>query len=287
MSNEFHRTPPITSKSAFTLVEILVAVAVLALLVVMMGQMVLLTSQAIIVNSKKLDAAAQARIVFDRIGMDWSARPTRADLGGMQVISGTGNDSFQFYSEVPGYNASNPQRQMSLVSYQVTNPPAATGQPSGSGSLCLVRGADGAVWSPTSLVFVPPTAFTQPTEPAPNPHNYDVLAGGVFRLGVCFLLQNSPNPPTYLSIYRNGVSNTGDYSNVAALVVAVAVLDSRSSSLLTPAQIMTLSSALNDCPNGNDPISVWNGQLPSFTPPGIPRQVIENIRFYQRTFYVQ
>jgi type II secretory pathway pseudopilin PulG len=272
----------IKAKIAFTLVEVLVALVVFSLLVAMLAQVVLLTGQAITVDSEKLESAAQARLVFDRLGADLEARPLRNDLGGVLFTKASGNDNFQFYSAVSGYSASagSPVRQFSLVSYRISATPPALGQTS-DGPLCLERGADSTDWTSNPVVFLSPST-REPGSASPNTLNYDVLAEGVFRLEFCYLLRTGE-----LSISTGGTLNT-DYSNVTGFVVAIAILDNRNRSRLSDSQVTSLSNDLNDCVDGSDPLSVWNRQLnPSTFALGIPRSVIQNIRFYQRTFYVQ
>ena len=65
-----HRSSPIrrVRTTAFTLVEILISVSVLALLVALTGQILSRTNAAVQVASKQLDIASQARTVLDQIG---------------------------------------------------------------------------------------------------------------------------------------------------------------------------------------------------------------------------
>ncbi len=66
--------------SGFTLVEVLVAAAVMALLFVVLSQVIAMTRQAISLNTGKLDASGQARAVFDRLAKDLSAKPMHPNL---------------------------------------------------------------------------------------------------------------------------------------------------------------------------------------------------------------
>ncbi len=263
--------PRVSNHQAFTLVELLVAMAVLSILIVLMGQMLALTSQGIAINSKKLDAAEQARLVFDRLGMDLAARPQRTDLG-MVLTKATGNDSLEFYGSVDGYAGG---RQVTAVGYRI--------QQTAAGRIYqLERGAVGTDWGPVAgsnpfVQFLPNTLAA----PAASDPNYEVLSSEIFRLEYCYLLNtglfsNSPQG-----------SNATDYSHVQALVVAVAVLDTRSRSVLTSTQIGSLSQDLLDTKEGDDPLFDWNTVMTQNTfATGLPTQAVQNIRLYQRTFYV-
>jgi prepilin-type N-terminal cleavage/methylation domain-containing protein len=277
--------------AAFTLVELLVAMAVLALLIGIVAQVVLLTSQAIAINSKKLDAAGQARFFFDRLASDLAARPIRTDLGGTVFNKVAGNDDFQFYSQVPAYGATTATRQISLVSYRV----AASTTPSAT-PIQLQRGVLGTSWTANAanmVYFVPPTPLTgSPAIPNLNSatydSDYDILADGAFRMEFCYLLNTGKLVSTA----------TAPYSNVSGIVVAIAVLDAQSRKLLgDPASsagmnaqisaMSNLSNTLHDSQDGNDPLSVWTADFTSSFGSGYPKPAIQNIRFYQRTFYVQ
>ena len=273
---------------AFTLVELLVALAVFALVSVLLLQIVLFTGRAITADTGRLDAAAQVRQFFDRLGADLAARPRRVDLGGIWFQKNDDpnnhagvNDAIQFYSQTAGYNAA---RQLSLVSYRVGNAPAGSGQL--SGAVCLERAAEGTVWagSQPQVLFLPLSAPTVSSTPTPAETNYDVLASGIFRLEFCLLL----NTGSFRNTTIISVNSTVDYSSVTALVVAVAVLDTQSRRLLSDAQLTTVSGLLKDCPAGSTPMPSWNAALDdSAFAPGIPRTVLQNLRCYQRVFCLQ
>ena len=289
MTLPFDQERPIGTRG-FSLVELLVAMAVLSLLVVMLAQMVALTSQAISIDSKKIDAAGQARLVFDRLASDLASMPSRPDFG-MMFTKAAGNDSFQFYSQVDGYSGA---RQIAAVGYRI--------QQSTPGRLYqLERGAVGTDWGPSItsnplVQFLPNTqAIATNTDP-----NYDVLASGVFRLEFCYVLttgqfysppNNSTSPyvvycdnPTGAAFYNGNPTS----SKIAAVVIAVGILDTNSQKLISSNQLGQLATALPDNTSGDDPIADWNTAMakPTFAPAGIPAQVVQNIRFYERTFYV-
>jgi prepilin-type N-terminal cleavage/methylation domain-containing protein len=255
----------------FTLIEVLVAMAVLGLLILMIGQMVEWLGQAISSNTKRLDAASQARLVFDRMGMDLNSRPQRSDLGIAFTKAGSSmtSDSIAFYSTVSSYNGA---RALSLVSYRI--------QQTISGRLFqLERGTSGTDWTGNNQIFFQ----TPPTSPSlPSEGNYDVLAPGVFRLAYRFLLKTGT--------LSNSLPNS-DMTQASAVVVALAILDDKSRLLLgNPAkQLQQLAQALTDGSATSEPISAWNAtlaQMGGLSLPGIPNQAVQRIYVYQRTFYV-
>ena len=240
----------------------LVAVAVFGLLVAMLAQLVGFSSQAITLNATTLDAAGQARLVLDRIGMDLAARPRRADLGAL-FSKATGNDSLTFYSEMTGYTGT---RHVALIGYEIA--PGATTQ-----ALELERGATGVDWAATGN----PLVFTSQPLPTPASGDFEVLAADIFRLEFCYLLNTG--------VYSN--SHSSNYGNVSALIVGVAALDGRSRGPLSASQIAQLSAALPDTTEGDVPLSDWNATMaqPTFAA-GLPLPAVKNVRLYQRCFYV-
>jgi prepilin-type N-terminal cleavage/methylation domain-containing protein len=270
-----------TRRNGFTLVEMLVAVAVFTLLAVMLTQVVFMTSQAITIDTKKLDSAAQARVFFDRLGRDLAARPTRSDLGGIQFTQDPASAYFQFYSAVSGYSTNAPTRRLSLVGYRIHASPT-------TGMLCLERGAANADWTAAgSPIFLPPSYLTQPAMPVLSDDDYDVLAEGAFRMEFCFLLTTGELSPHNYSA-TTGPATATDYKYVAGFVVALAVLDNRSRAQLTATQVVTLSTSFGTGPSpGADSMSSW---IRGFNPSSItsvPAAAVNSIRFYERTFYVQ
>src|SRR5438045_4566625 len=108
--------------AAFTLVEIMVAVAVLTILIVLATQLLNSASAITRVGVKHIDTDTQARAVLDRIGIDIARMIKRTDLDyyikqpagynghsqghgwGKKLKPGQlGSDSFAVFSEVPGY----------------------------------------------------------------------------------------------------------------------------------------------------------------------------------------
>lgn len=196
-------------------------------------------------------------------------------------VSGSGtagaNDTLQFYSQVDGYSGS---RQVAALGYSVVA--NAT-----TGYLQLERGSTGTYYPNASgITTLSPqflTALTPPTAPLkPNAADYDVLSNEVFRLEFCFLLNTGALSTT------SSQSSNYTYSDVVGLVVAIAILDNQSAKLISSTQLQNLSNDLPDCANGSDPISGWYAAIakPGFGA-GVAPAAVQNVRVYQRTFYVQ
>src|SRR5215831_9789739 len=133
-------SPGRSTQKGFTLVEVLVSIVVVVLLVFMLAQ--LMTSASVINRDehKRIDTDTQARVVFDRMALDFAQMIKRTDVDyyvKQKVYKGHGNghgcgagknndltsDQMAFFSQVPGYYptvyTAGQQSPISLVAYRV------------------------------------------------------------------------------------------------------------------------------------------------------------------------
>lgn len=196
----------------FTLIEILVAVTVLAVLAALVVQVTFAVTQGTKISNRGVDAASQARLAFDRLGMDLAAMPRRQDIN--FVAGNSGDDLLMILSGVASADSSlitsaNRNRGLSLVAYRVSGHsgnedsrkqprscllraamPIPWTMPNGTAYMGLqengypVRfGANGSYYNfPSELMPKPPS-----TAPA-GATDYDVLAPGVIKVVVGFQL---------------------------------------------------------------------------------------------------
>src|SRR5438132_12745322 len=127
------------TREAFSLVEILVSVAVLTLLLLIVSQLVSHATTQTRTGKKHIDTDTQARVVLDRIAIDLQQMLKRTDVDyyikqpikynghgnghgyGRKLQTGQqGSDQFAFFSQVSGYYPSTgSQSPISLVAYRV------------------------------------------------------------------------------------------------------------------------------------------------------------------------
>jgi type II secretory pathway component PulJ len=357
---------------AFTLVELLVSMAVLILLVTVVVGMVSGVSRITVGSSRRLSVDDEARRVLDLMGNDFARMFKRADADSLFVPGGTTdlapglNGKFFFYSDAPAYYDStaqtspppnNPRATAGLIGFRINN--LTTSNNTSRWQLeRLGKGLtwDGAAPSPTvtpvplpgatpqsavpgSIVFLtyppatptPSPAVATPTPapyPIPSPYPASTLAGNwggaagsaigtagttpiyddgtdtdyqvispyVFRLEYCFLLKSTTSP--YYSFSRTHDQTKG-FKDVAAIVVAIALLDPSARQLLPPAagqvtpDLSKLVAALPE-PNlaGSPPqlmAELWNNEIRGgtlATDAAMPAAVVSQVRVYQRYFYL-
>lgn len=273
------------SQQGFTLVEMLIAVSILAMIVVLVTQ--LFNSAAVVTTSgnKRIDADAHSRPLFDRMSVDFAQMPTRPDIDYYFKNASnpqSGNDQLAFFSLVPGYYpASGPQSPASVVGYRINSQNQ------------MERLGKGLVWNGVSaanapIVFLPVTIATVwPTATNSSPDSdYELVGPQAFRFEYSYLLRNgqTSNTPWDVGAGRSSISGLQD---VAAIVAIVATIDPRSRVLLSSSQISTLSSRLQDSSDGAGPgdlAATWRTTLNGIT--DMPRAAISAVRIYERHFYV-
>ena len=274
--------------------EMLVAVAVLTLLILLFARFLNSASTITTLGTKRIDADSSARPLLDRMGVDFSQMVKRSDVSYFaktQANTQVGNDQIAFYSAVTGYYPSpSKQSPVSLVAYRVNSD-------STSPSYNKVeRMGKGLIWSGASPTYIP-ILFLAPagastttidniwpaaTNSSTSDSDYELVGSHVFRFEYYYLLTTGA-----LSSGPWTSTNTFAIKDVAAIVVAIAAIDPKSKVLVTNSQIATIAGSLSDYTAPMGPgqlLAEWETALHGIT--GIPRQVISNIRLYERYFYL-
>jgi len=220
---------PERCEGGFTLAELLVSVFVMVIIVFLVAQLVTSATAITRTGNKHIDTDTQARVVFDRMALDFAQMVKRTDVDyyvkqrsgynghgnghgwGQGHHGDLGSDQLAFFSHVPGYYPdgylSGQQSPISLVSYRVNE---STSSNPAYGK--LERLAKGLVWNAVDtninqntakypIVFLPQTiaGIGRPWAPAINNDNnannssdpdYEVIGPGVFRFEYYYLLKN-------------------------------------------------------------------------------------------------
>jgi len=117
-------SPP--NRRAFTLVELIVSMGLLALLVILVAQLTGSATTTTTSSRKHMDADSQARMIFDRMADDFAKMARRKDLDCIfykNAASASGiNDAMFFYSEAPAFsNVAANKSTVSLVGYRINS----------------------------------------------------------------------------------------------------------------------------------------------------------------------
>jgi type II secretory pathway pseudopilin PulG len=221
---------PAKSNPAFTLVEMLVSIAVLVMLAFLIMELFNSATATATLSRKHIDADEEARAVLDRMGSDLARMVKRPDVNYIfyknNGAGSTGsNDAMFFYSEGPGYIStsatSSGSSTMSLVGFRI-NP----NNPFYSGIPVMERLGENLTWGgtpdatgtyPGGMVYLPnpvsalftmtgwtPTlagnwTYTLGYPPGPpyvpqsaqyDMNHFQLLSDMVFRMEFCFLLKS-------------------------------------------------------------------------------------------------
>jgi hypothetical protein len=280
--------------SALTLVEMLVAISVLALLVLLVTQLVNNATSVTTLGHQRMDAESQARSLFERLALDFAHLVRRSDVSSYVKTAATpmtGNDLLGFYSAIEGYHSTAPS-PVSVVAYRVNSDPS-----SPVAFNRLERMGKGLDWNGASpanipIVFLPLTlhgiwpcvaSSSAYDDPDPTRRTYEIVGPQVFRFEYYYLEKATGNLVAYPAGWTSLSAVTAN--DAAAIVVAIAVIDPRSKVLLSNSQIASLGESLPDYASGWAPgelLARWQSALDGITT--LPRPAISNVRLYERYF---
>lgn len=286
------------SKEAFTLAELIVSIAVLTLLVLLFSRALNSAISVTTPSTKRIDTASEIRPLFNRISVDLSQMVRRTDVSYYVKTSSNaepGNDLIAFFSLVDGFypntgvNAEVKQPQTTLISYRVN----AQFQAERMAKSLPFAGQTYSGQTPSSLIFrnslTPPStgdtiAKRWPTAVSATGTDSDfgIVAADVFRFEYYYILKSTGQVSTGT---WSSADDPAGMRDVAAVVVAVAVIDPKSKKLLTANDVNTLSASMVDY----DPatmgtsglVASWQDTLAASS---LPRPALAGVRIYQRFF---
>jgi len=274
----------------------LVAISVLTLLVILVTQLINHAASVTTLGSKRMDADSQARVLFERMSLDFAQIVKRSDVSYYFKTAGTpmaGNDLAGFYSAVEGYHPTTPS-PISVVAYRVNSD--AFGSAAYNSLERMGKGLDWNGVSPTStpIVFLPLTIHaTWPSvassfaydDTDPVKRTYETIGHQVFRFEYYYLEKTTGSLVVYPAAWTS-LSEVA-IKDAAAILVAIAVIDSKSKVLLSDSQIALLADSLPDYAAGWAPgelLAQWQSALDNAT--NVPRPAISGVRLYERCFYL-
>lgn len=281
----FHR--PGNHGSAFTLIEILVSVAVLAVLFVVVMQVSGYMFNASHISSVQMDANQQARTVLDVLSSDINSAVT--DYGQTFLVKqGAGNNTEMAFVIRDRGSASETDTRFIAVHYSL--------------------GADGGVVRRRAPITFGDTDYLAGIAQAvqSSASSSDVIAGSMLRMEVVLILDNGQIVPltesgSWLADKVNGESLPSTLSGFSALalktfsidpnnprvlafVIGVAALDAQGYYLPNAPGI---ADKLLTPPAGQTPFDCWNSVINSSQLASFPLPSVWALRLLQTTVYVK
>ena len=308
-------------RAAFTLVELLVAIAVLALLVALIGQLFFNTTAASAISTNHIESDARVRLLFARMASDFSHIVKRSDVDcflkeplypawptstvqNVNTQLGPANDQIAFFSEVSGYSdvSGVAENSPSLIAYRVNNTGTAP---------CIERMGKALSWSGGTagiypIAFMPvyisevwPTATIAPassgtSDPAYD-QDYETLVPNAFRFEYYYQLRSgalSSTPWDTTATYNPLHTALNGWADVAGIGVVVAVTDRKSAALASSASLQALAKQMEDfptqfpVPSGFTVGSLQQNWQSTVAASTLPAAVKDGIRVYEQVFSI-
>lgn len=278
------RKPNHLKSRCFTLVEMMVSIAIALVLMVFLSTMVQMVEKTLRSNREFAATTSQARLIFNRLDYDLKKMPKRKDMGYTMTNVDGETDFLRFVTQIQGPGG---DRKVSLVGYrQMINADGVTE---------LYRGIRGYQWEDVGFMGLnssglPPDLMRLPESLSLTDKDYDLLARGVLKVDLCFQYKNSGklfrNPPNIFN-GTNQVPGSVAITNISSIVVGLVLMDNKGLALMTPEISEALVSRFTSPPEGVMPFSHWstnlyqkNGELEK----SLSKPILQSIRVYQRFF---
>jgi Tfp pilus assembly protein PilW len=277
----FFCRPPDRSLRSFTLVEMLVSIAVLSLMVAAMAQMLGLIGNAWGQGSSRTDDFTKGRAMLDLITDDIQRGVFRSDipsfLGNAQSVSTNGatyfiNGSFTnaFYTRTPGVDNGVSVRDVSLVSYALNS------VNQGADKISLQRAALPVPWpssGASQISFGSDSTFmTLLSQATPQE-----VAPGVVGFQVLFRRQDG-------SVIL-GSSYTGEdftHGPVIAIGVGIAVVGKQALSEMSSTKVTNFASQIEAVPITTSAKSAWDEGIGPTTLDQYPKNLASSFMTFER-----
>lgn len=267
--------------TGFTLVELLVTMAILSVILTMAFQVTESSRRAVRLSESKSGNDAIAREVFDRINRDVSQMIVRKDAR-LELNSANGNDTFAFLTQNKGVNgASVGTRNVSLIRYELT----------GNN---LSRSSQGHNVATNTLNLISTVAHPTPTNAT------ETLSSNVLRMEVEYLVETAGVINKTVT-----VPAPGPKGDLRGLIVTIATADEKALRVINRgSNLATIASRFADAVENTDPQAgwttakiqdewstadtknIWSTARNTLAIPGIPTDALKSIRIYQRTFLI-
>ena len=292
--------------SGFTLLEVLIATALLALVSMMLVQIMNGLRGGAAMSEKRVDATAQAQLVFDVLARDLEAMPVRADIPSVMQNVATNAVTLNFVSLIQSPNKSgilSGSRKLSSVAYRVA--PDAFILSTSVGKPTLQRAALGQDWNTVGLWGIkgtlssstfsgtPITTADWPSSATAVASDYDTLSEAVLRMGLNWQLREASGSNARGALLASPpVDSAGnpDLTKVGSLTVTLVLIDLSSRKLAKVSQLEDIASKFSAPVNNQSAYSMWQPIAESLVTDtslaSIPLPVRQNVRVFQRTFLI-
>ena len=295
---------PTSRRAAFTLLELLVSLGVLVIICLLVTKLVGATTDASRLSNLGVDAAAQARLTFDRLELDLGKAVRRSDCDFLvtNIVNPAAPQVLSFLTEVtsPGIAPAD-NRGISLVGYEI-------GARDSAPLPCLLRAGRPIAWAVNGLAGYDADKLPVPVRNLPihlEPADFDVLAPAVIRVTFGFQLYPDNEEVTLADgrvipnargqiVYSPPVRKDADGKltplvnrrHISALIVGLVAMNPDTQKLVNAAQVKALAERFATPDQGVLPVAAWGGIADNVSglPADIPLPARQSLRVFQRAF---
>lgn len=258
----------------FTLIELMVTMAILTIILGMALQVTESARVSIRVSEAKSINDGIARKAFDQISRDISQMVVREDAR-IQFKSEPGNDKLAFLTSARGLTAGTEVggRIVSLVTYELTDDTAVGKK--------LVRGSRGHQFgdAPSDALNLDPSKVF----PVITPDNLQAISNNIIRLEAEYLVKGA-------NTVTREIDAPLTSGNLKGVIITLVTLDDRGRRAVRPNRIQTLAAKFTDATATKNTLDAWSqirDDLAKATNPDYPKDALQSIRCYERTFLIQ
>ena len=259
--------------SGFTLIELMVTMAILTIILGMALQVTESARVSIRVSEAKSINDGIARKAFDQISRDISQMVVREDAR-IEFKSEPGNDKLAFLTNARGLTAGTEvgERLVSLVTYELADDSALDSK--------LLRGSRGHRFDDTAsdaLSLDPSRIF-----PTITPDNLQAISNNIIRLETEYLVEEGG------TITRE-IAAPLTSEKLKGIIITLVTLDDRGRRAVRPDRVKTLAAEFTDATASANTLAAWSkirDDLANQKPPAFSKDALQSIRCYQRTFLI-
>ncbi len=267
------KTPQRYGNAAFTLIEMMVVMAILGVFLSMTG---IVSQGAIDMNNRaksRVSSERNASAFIQQFRMDQEMRLIRTEAR-PRIEKNKGNDEFSLFTLRQGYalHSSTADRRVSLVGYRIENHQlerAAVGFAFGSDT---ARPSDAS--GTLSLKDMPANGPESPPDTA-----FQTIAPGILRLEFSFLIRENGK-----SVLRAGPP--ADLTRIEAVVATLVTLDPYRRRPLDDSMLKSLSAQFPDAEDNEMPMEKWTAIAANLAAqlPSLPKSALTEVRVHHGIF---
>ena len=271
-------------KASFTLVELLVAIAVLSIMLVALAGITGVVSNAWINGIGTVDNFTKARVTLSLMDRDIQMMVLRRDLAAFS--DQTNGSVCAFYTQVQGQPGID-TRTLSLVQYSLAQPPT----PTTATNSILRRFSYGMNYSTAASAMTPTVGYSaslvQMTNSVVAAAAPDEVSSGVVAFEWQFIDGTGTiQTPSSTTPFLYNFSNPSSTSNYRAVIVSMVVLSSSAyQTAIQTGKLGTLIGVFSTTAPANQTYSqVWNAFLaaPNATFLGLPSPMRAGVKVFER-----